>query len=136
MGWNIKKRCAMNEIEILIDTNVVIYAMEAHPAVKGLSLCFPAISIISEIELLGKKGISTQEAADIRTLLKGFPVISINDEIKEAAISLKQKYSIKTPDAIIAATAQSLSLTFITADKGFANIKEIDAIIIDLQNKQ
>ena len=65
--------------------------------------------------------------------LKGFPVIPVNDEIKETAISLKQKYSIKTPDAIIAATAKSLGLTFITADKGFAKIEEMDTIILDLQ---
>jgi len=122
----------MNGIDILIDTNIVIYTMEAHPALKGIVLCSPAISIISEIELLGKKGISTQEVTDIKTLLKGFPIISINDEIKEVAILLKQKYSIKTPDAIIAATAKSLGLTLITADKGFEKIAEIDAIIIDL----
>ena len=122
----------MNGIDILIDTNIVIYTMEAHPALKGIVLCSPAISIISEIELLGKKGISTQEVTDIKTLLKGFPIISINDEIKEVAILLKQKYSIKTPGAIIAATAKSLGLTLITADKGFEKIAEIDAIIIDL----
>ena len=123
----------MNGIDILIDTNVVIYTMEAHSAVKGLVLCVPAISVISEIELLGKKNISTQEIADIKTLLKGFPIISVNDEIKETAILLKQKYSLKTPDAIIAATAKSLGLTFITADKGFAKIEELDIIILDLQ---
>ena len=123
----------MNVIDILIDTNIVIYAMEAHPAVKGLTLCLPAISVISEIELLGKKDISAQEIANIRTLLEGFPVIFVSNEIKEEAIWLKQKYSIKTPDAIIAATAKNLGLTFITADKNFAKIKEIDATIIDLQ---
>ena len=123
----------MDVIDILIDTNVVIYTMEAHPAVKGLVLCSPAVSVISEIELLGKKGISAQEVADIRTLLKGFPIISVNEEIKETAILLKQKYAIKTPDAIIAATAKILGLTFITADKGFAKIEEMDIIVLDLQ---
>ena len=122
----------MTGIDILIDTNIAIYAMEAHPSVKGLSACFPAISIISEIELFGKKGISTQEVNEIRTLLKGFPVVSISDSIKEIAIDLKQKYSIKTPDAIIAATAKSLGLMLITADKGFAKISELDVIIVDL----
>jgi len=125
----------MTGIDILIDTNIAIYAMEAHPAVKGLVACFPAISIISEIELFGKKDISAQEISDIRMLLNGFPVVSINDEIKEIAIDLKQKYSIKTPDAIIAATAKSLGLIFITADKGFAKINEIDAVIVELQKK-
>jgi len=122
----------MNGIDILIDTNIVIYTMEAHPALKGLVLCAPAISIISEIELFGKKGISTQEITNIRTLLNGFPIISINNEIKEIAIFLKQKYSIKTPDAIIAATAKNFGLPLITADKGFEKIEDIDTIIVDL----
>lgn len=120
-------------IDILIDTNIAIYAMEAHPSVKGLVACSPAISIISEIELFGKKDISAQEVNDIRTLLKDFPVISISDKIKEIAIDLKQKYAIKTPDAIIAATAKSLGLIFITADKGFAKIKDVNVIIVDLE---
>jgi len=119
-------------IDILIDTNVAIYAMEAHPAVKGLAACSPAISIISEIELFGKKGISAQEISEIKTLLDGFPVISISDAIKEVAIDLKQKYSIKTPDAIIAATAKSLGLILITADKGFAKLNEVDVVVVEL----
>jgi predicted nucleic acid-binding protein len=65
-------------------------------------------------------------------LLKGFPIISLTDEIKEATIMLRQKYSIKIPDAIIAATTQSLGLTLITADKGFSRIDEINVIILNL----
>ena len=116
----------------MIDTNIAIYAMEAHPALKGLAPCSPAISIISEIELLGKKGISAQEVSEVRALLEGFPVIPISDAIKEIAIDLKQKYSVKTPDAIIAATAQNLGLILITADKGFAKLNEVDVLIVEL----
>jgi hypothetical protein len=69
--------------------------LEANPAVKGLAACFTDVSVISEIELFGKKGISVQEVADMKNLLNGFPVIALNDEIKNVAIDLKQKYSIK-----------------------------------------
>ncbi|MDR1699387.1 MAG: PIN domain-containing protein [Prevotellaceae bacterium] len=43
----------------------------------------------------------------------------------------------KTPDAIIAATAINLRLILITADKGFAKIKEVDTVIVEpnLKNK-
>jgi len=36
-------------------------------------------------------------------------------------------------DAIIAATAKSFGLSFITADKGFEKIEDVDTIIIDLK---
>jgi predicted nucleic acid-binding protein len=121
----------MTGIDILIDTNIAIYAMEANPAVKGLAACYPAISVISEIELFGKKGISAAEINDIRNLIEGFPVIALDEKIKDIAIKLKQQYSIKTPDAIIAATAKSLGLILITADKGFAKINGIDAVIVE-----
>ena len=106
--------------------------MEEHPSVRGLRACAPVISVVSEIELLGKRNISAEEAIVIRELLKGYPIIPLSEEVKEAAILLKQKYAIKTPDAIIAATAKSLGLVLITADKNFSRIEEVDAILLTL----
>ncbi|MDR2937391.1 MAG: type II toxin-antitoxin system VapC family toxin [Prevotellaceae bacterium] len=122
----------MSGADILADTNVLIYAMEEHPAVKGLNLCAPAISVVSEIELLGKKGIPNKEATAIRELLSGYPIVPLSEDIKEIAILLKQKYSIKTPDAIIAATAKFLDLMLVTADKDFSRIEEIDVVLLTL----
>ncbi|GHV66130.1 hypothetical protein FACS1894199_08910 [Bacteroidia bacterium] len=122
----------MNGIDFLADTNAILYALEEHPVVRGLLQCVPAISFISEIELLGKKGIQQQEASFIRKLLTGFPVFGLTEEIKGIAIKLKQKRTIKTPDAIIAATAIHYGLTLITADKGLKNIPGLDVIILNL----
>jgi predicted nucleic acid-binding protein len=122
----------MNGLDLLVDTNVLIYTMEEHPSVKGLLSCSPVISVISEIELLGKKGITDTEINKLLTLLDGFPIVSLSDDIKNATISLKQRYTIKTPDAIIAATAQTLGLTLITADKGFSKIEDINVILLKL----
>jgi predicted nucleic acid-binding protein len=122
----------MSGVDILADTNVLIYAMEEHPAVRGLSMCTPALSVVSEIELLGKKNIPAEEAAAIRELLKGYPIIPLSEDIKEAAIQLKQKYAIKTPDAIIAATAKFYDLMLVTADKAFSRIEEIELVLLTL----
>ncbi|GHT75821.1 hypothetical protein FACS189456_7510 [Bacteroidia bacterium] len=124
----------MNGIDFLADTNAILYALEEHPVVRGLLRCLPAISVISEIELLGKKGISQQEATNIRNLIAGFPMFGLTNEIKEMAISLRQQCAIKTPDAIIAATAIHTKLTLVTADKGFKNIPNLDVIILDLHS--
>ena len=118
-------------IDFFVDTNVLIYAMEGHSAIANIIRCSPGISVISEVELLGKKGITQREANDIRNLLKGFEITKFSDIIKEIAISLKQKYSIKTPDAIIAATAKAFNLPLVTADKGFKKIEDVDIVLLD-----
>jgi hypothetical protein len=51
--------------------------------------------------------------------------------ISELTINLRRKYSIKIPDAIIAATSIEMKIPLLTADKGFAQIKEIDCFILE-----
>jgi predicted nucleic acid-binding protein len=57
--------------------------------------------------------------------------VNHSQTLTELAIKLKRTNNIKLPDAIIAASAQILNLPLITADKGFANIREVDCIILD-----
>ena len=103
-----------------------------HPVVSQISNFSLAISVISEIELFGKKNISRHEINAVRNLLNDCEIIDLNDTIKEIAISLKQKYSIKTFDAIIAATAKAFNLPLVTADKGFKKIEDANIVILDL----
>jgi len=120
-------------IDFFVDTNILIYTLTGHPRVSDLlqySFLY-GVSVISEIELLGKKNISQDDVNIIRNLLNDCEIVDINHVIKEIAISLKQKYSIKTPDAIIAATAKSFNLPLITADKDFEKIKEVDIVLLD-----
>ena len=58
-------------------------------------------------------------------------VIDMNIEIKKKAIQIKQKYKIKLPDAIIAATAILYNIPFITADSDFKVVKELNLIFIE-----
>jgi predicted nucleic acid-binding protein len=41
---------------------------------------------------------------------------------------LKQAYTLKIPDAIVAATAIHWELSLVTADSDFKNIKELDLV--------
>ena len=50
----------------------------------------------------------------------------------EQTIQLKKKYSIKLPDAIIAASCLVYDIPLVTADKGFSKIKELDLVLIEL----
>ncbi len=55
----------------------------------------------------------------------------MNEAIQKITIDLKQKYKLKLPDAIIAATAIHYDLTFITSDGDFKNIKELELIFLE-----
>jgi len=125
----------MAGIDFFVDTNVLIYTLEGHP--KALNIAQYSfsigISVISEIELLGKKNISQHEINAIRNLLNDFEIIALSDDIKDIAISFKQKYSVNVADAIIAATAKKFNLPLVTADRDLDKIDGVDIVILDLK---
>jgi len=55
----------------------------------------------------------------------------LNAEIKAQTINLREKYKIKLPDAIIAATAITYELPLVSADQGFSQIEELDFILLN-----
>ncbi len=116
----------------LADTNAFIYLLQKHPALSTLLNSDWYYSFITEIELLGKKGIRTDEILKVKEMLSIATKIIHNESISERAISLRQRYTIKTPDAIIAATAWHHRLPLITADAAFSKIKEIDIFLVDV----
>lgn len=59
-------------------------------------------------------------------------LIEWNTKIKEQTIEFRNKYSLRLPDAIIAATACVYGVPLITADKAFSKIEELDLILIEI----
>lgn len=116
----------MNGNKYLLDTNIILYILSGNQTLANhLYLKNLYASFISEIELLSYKNLTQKEEKNIRNFLSKFRIINIDEAIKEEAISLRKQYSLKLPDCIIAATAISLQLTFITADKQFRQIERL-----------
>lgn len=93
----------------LIDSNAVIDFLGGKLPEAGKQLMLkirPEISIITCIEILSKKDIPESEMLLYRAFIKSSLIYSeINEEIAEQTIGIRKKYGLKTPDAIIAATA-------------------------------
>ncbi|MEL7406385.1 MAG: PIN domain-containing protein [Cyanobacteria bacterium J06558_2] len=53
-------------------------------------------------------------------------VVELKSSIKIEAIKLRKKYSLKTPDAIIAGTALRLQSSLMTNDQKLLSISEIE----------
>lgn len=121
----------MNGIDFLADTNFLIFTSQGNPIVETFLDYNIGISFISEMELLGVFSISKIQKSNMQKIIDQCYVIDFNLEIKKSAIQLKQKYKVKLPDAIIAATAIHYNIPFITADADFKIIKELDLIFIE-----
>lgn len=57
--------------------------------------------------------------------------IEIIPQVKEITISLKKKYKLKLPDAVIAAKAIFLEIPLITFDKDFSKIEELELFLLN-----
>ncbi|MDQ3843630.1 MAG: type II toxin-antitoxin system VapC family toxin [Bacteroidota bacterium] len=115
----------------MADTNTVIYLSDKHPVIEPLldSECF--FSFITEIELLGKPGISPEETERVKGVLSVCRKVPHEEAINEITIALKQRYKIKVPDALIAATALHLRIPLLTFDTGFTRVKELDMVLLE-----
>lgn len=123
----------MNGNSIVLDTNIILYLLNGNVQLSDILVGMDLnISIISEIELLGYGGLSSEEKSKIKLFLSYCQVIALNDIVKDNSILIKQQAKIKTPDAIVAATAQYLNIPLITADRGFDKISHLDLILFKI----
>lgn len=123
----------MNGNRFLLDTNIIIYILNGDEIIAGyLSKKILHTSIICEIELFGSKSLLPKEEKQIKNFLQEFIITTIDQSIKELAILFRKKYSLKIPDSIVAATAVSLDIPLVTADKQFKQVNELQ---IDFYNK-
>jgi predicted nucleic acid-binding protein len=141
MDCNIKENKEVSNPLLLIDTNVFIYALEGKFDLLSLGPFSLCASIISKIELLGKKDIATDEIKQVKQKLLKVRVIKLDNSIENMAIKVKQQRHVKIPDAIIAATAIVKNLTLVTADVKLAKVEGLKVKLVqpemdDTQKKQ
>lgn len=112
----------------LIDTNVISdYLSAALPDAGMLKIdavidAVPNLSIITQIELLCWKTTPVIEL-NIKNFIADSKIIHITPDVISGCVWLRKSKKIKTPDAIIAATAMANNLVLLTNnEKDFRNI--------------
>jgi predicted nucleic acid-binding protein len=122
----------MNGNKMVIDTNIALYLLDGNEILKEyLDDKLFYLSCITELELLGFKGITEIERVAIEFFLEECSIVDMNRGIKDITINLRRNYKLKLPDAIIAATAIFLGIPLISADGHFDKIE--DLIVIKYQ---
>ncbi|MDX2130004.1 MAG: type II toxin-antitoxin system VapC family toxin [Chloroherpetonaceae bacterium] len=118
-----------NNTQIFCDTNILIYLLNGDKRVSEvLQNMDIKISFITELELFCKPNLTKSKSLIIQNLVSQCTVIEMNSIIKQKTIEIKQSHKIKLPDAIIAASAISLSLPIFTADGNFEKIPQLNLI--------
>lgn len=122
-------------IDILLDTNVIIYFV--HGLAQGKPL-FDAlqtervnfgISVVSETELLAKLQLDPQEQIAIEECVDQLAKVEVNSYIARVAASYRRTHQVALADAFIAATAKYLDLPLWTYNiKDFKKLPGILAI--------
>jgi predicted nucleic acid-binding protein len=122
----------MSGNKLFLDTNILLYLLQGDKTlVEALDKKQIYISFITQLELLSFPSLTKQETNVIHELLKECVIIDINSEIKNLTIIYRQKYKIKLPDSIIAATSLYLDLPLITADADFKRIQELNLVFYE-----
>lgn len=113
----------MSGERIVVDTSALVdYAKgvpEVAPHIEGAEV---HISVITAIEFLAWPGMDEARLADARSFLSEYSSNDIGDFIRDHAAWIRRHHKLKTPDAIIAATAKHLKAPLITRDKGFQRV--------------
>lgn len=123
----------MNGSRYLFDTNAIVFLLKGNR--KLLSLTTDAnsiaVSIVSYLEFLSFPNLSKEDAdlfkkftGKIQILELNYTDISLLDKI----ISLRKKYYLKLPDAIICASSVLNKAKLVTRDRRLRKIKELKIV--------
>jgi hypothetical protein len=99
---------------LLLDTNILIDVLRG----EAVALAWlerqqsPRISVISWIEVV--VGCRDGETEAVQAWLEAFPRLPLDDACCREAVRLRQRHSLKVPDAILLATARRGDLTLAT----------------------
>jgi len=82
--------------------------------------------------MLGVKGLNLNTLNIRKQLIENWFVVNFNSDIKEIAIRIKQKSTIKLADAIVPGSAMHMSFPLVTADKDFSKIARLELQLLKL----
>jgi predicted nucleic acid-binding protein len=102
----------VNGTKFLLDTNFVIGLLKGNEQVTNIlqdrviAIEDCAYSFIMRIELISYSAITEPEIQGISMVLGAMQYLAMTQSIEDATIYIRRRYKLKTPDAIIAATAK------------------------------
>ena len=120
----------MNGNRLVLDTNIVLYLLNGEQTISEfLEGQQGYVCVVTELELIGYPDIEDAELDQIKAFLATCSIVDINDDIRGIYTTLRRRYRLKLGDAAAAATALYLGLPFMSADKGFNKVEELQLML-------
>ncbi|MEO1395584.1 MAG: type II toxin-antitoxin system VapC family toxin [Cyanobacteria bacterium J06634_5] len=114
----------------LLDTNIFILLFD-NRLIEKIPDGNLTYSIITEIELLSFAGLHQTDEKLIRHHLHQLQAIALDQTVCDKAIWLRRQYRLKTPDAIIVASAWKMNACLLTNDQKLLSIKQVEGRSLD-----
>jgi len=119
--------------KLLLDTNIIIYYFNGIITDDKIDEILKEsfnISIITKIEFLSWQKLREDKVLEQKALdfISHANVYELTDEIADKVIEIRQRYRVKTPDAIIGATALVYGFDIVT--NNVADLKNLDLEIV------
>lgn len=119
----------MSGNKLVVDTNTIIYHLKGDLTVESLLTGKKIIvSFITEIELKSYPDLSSEQRNIIQHFLSLTEIVHSSALIAAEAIKIRIEKKLKTPDAIIVATAIALNLPLLSADKRLGGTSNLDLV--------
>lgn len=119
-------------LEKVLDTNAVLYFLGGRLA-ESLPEGRYLLSVVTEMELLSYPSLDAREEERIRAFLSEVTLVELTREVREVAIQLRSQHGLGLPDAIVAATAQTLRAELLTNDRKLLRIPELSCRRLQLK---
>lgn len=112
--------------DFVLDTNIFIllFNNQLDEAIPQGRLGF---SVITEIELLSFARLSEADERLIRQHLQALVRLPLNQAVSQQTISLRRQYRLKTPDAIVVASALVADAELVTNDQQLLRLDGVKA---------
>ncbi len=120
--------------QYLIDNNAISNYFSGLFTEKGMDFMAevfdqtPTISVITEIEALSWINPDKSKEQIVNAFVRDALILALTPAVVAQCVSIRRSRKIKTPDAIMAATAIVHNLTLITSDSDFKNISGLQVI--------
>jgi predicted nucleic acid-binding protein len=88
----------------------------------------PTISVITEIEALSWINTDKNKEHIVKAFVQDATVLALTSSVVAQCVRIRRSRKIKTPDAIIAATAIAHNLILVTSDSDFNTIQGLQII--------
>jgi predicted nucleic acid-binding protein len=112
----------------LLDTNFIIYALNARARLPLFRYCY---SPITKIELLAYPKLTQHDNASIAALLSRIVCIDCDSAVIDATITIRRTSGLKLPDSVICATATIADAVLVTDDDRLHKVEGVKAVRYD-----